>query len=251
MRSDRASDYQDVPRPLAVMPKLYAAGSATGPHSHPQAQLLYAASGVMVASTERGTWVVPPGHALWIPPGIVHDVTMCGPVSMSSAYITASHRSAPWAACRVLRVSRLLAATLAALAEEPVLYEESGRGGLLAALVLDEIGRAAETPLVLPMPREPRLRRVCREIAADPGSARDLDEWAGEAGASRRTLTRRFRAETGLSFGEWRTRARVARALALTADGVSPREVATSVGYANPQVLRSVMRRALREGVAG
>ncbi|WP_245291097.1 AraC family ligand binding domain-containing protein [Methylobacterium aquaticum] len=95
MRSDRAADYQDVPRPLAVMPKLYAAGSATGSHSHPRAQLLHAASGVMVASTERGTWVVPPGHALWIPPGIVHDVTMCGPVSMASAYVAASPASVP------------------------------------------------------------------------------------------------------------------------------------------------------------
>ncbi len=151
----------------------------------------------------------------------------------------------------MLRVSRLLAATLAALAEEPMLYDEGGRGGLLAALVLDEIGGAPETPLVLPMPRESRLRRVCQEIAADPGCARDLDAWASEAGASRRTLTRRFRVETGLSFGVWRTRARVARALALTADGAPFRDVAASVGYANPQVLRAVVRRALDEGVSG
>nr|WP_244424654.1 helix-turn-helix domain-containing protein [Methylobacterium nodulans] len=231
------------------MPKTYAAGSATGIHSHPRAQLLYATAGLMVATTERGTWLVPSGHALWIPPGILHDVRMCGPVAMSSAYIAiAGEPSSP--ACRVLRVSRLLEAALAALAEEPVLYDEHGRGGLLAALVLDEIQRAPETPLALPMPQDPRLRRVCEEIIADPGSSRDLDAWARIAGASRRTLTRRFRFETGLSFGEWRTRARVARALALAAEGAAPREIAASVGYAHPQVLRIVMHRTLGFGDA-
>ncbi|MBY0295558.1 MAG: helix-turn-helix transcriptional regulator, partial [Methylobacterium sp.] len=208
MRSERAADYQDVPRPLAVMPKTYPAGSTTGLHSHPRAQLLYATAGLMVAGTALGTWVVPSGHALWIPPGVLHDVTMCGPVAMSSAYIAVDGTAAAQTPCRVLRVSRLLAAALAAIAEEPVLYDEAGRGGLLAALVLDEIMRAPETPLALPMPQDPRLRRVCAQIVADPRAPGDLDAWAGLAGASRRTLTRRFRAETGLSFGAWRTRAR-------------------------------------------
>ncbi|WP_407525242.1 AraC family transcriptional regulator [Methylobacterium oryzisoli] len=245
MRSDCSADYQDVPRPLAVMPKTYPAGATTGPHSHPRAQLLYATAGLMVASTGLGTWVVPSGHALWIPPNLLHDVTMCGPVAMSSAYIAVEGTAAAEMACRVLRVSRLLAAALAAIAEEPVLYDEAGRGGLLAALVLDEIRRAPETPLTLPMPQDPRLRRVCAEIVADPCTSRDLDAWAGLAGASRRTLTRRFRAETGLSFGTWRARARVARALALGAEGTAPHAVAAAVGYANPQVLRTVMRRTL------
>ncbi|GJD99640.1 helix-turn-helix domain-containing protein [Methylobacterium isbiliense] len=245
MRSERAADYQDVPRRLAVMPKTYPAGSTTGLHSHPRAQLLYATAGLMVAGTALGTWVVPSGHALWIPPGVLHDVTMCGPVAMSSAYIAVDGTEAAQTPCRVLRVSRLLAAALAAIAEEPVLYDEAGRGGLLAALVLDEIMRAPETPLALPMPQDPRLRRVCAQIVADPRAPGDLDAWAGLAGASRRTLTRRFRAETGLSFGAWRTRARMARALALAAEGTAPRAVAAAVGYANPQVLHGVMRRTL------
>jgi AraC-like DNA-binding protein len=246
MRSRSAADYQEVPRPVAVMPKAYAAGDSTGRHSHPRAQLLYATAGLMVAGTARGTWVVPSGHALWIPPGLEHDVTMCGPVTMASAYI-APAAAPPAASCRVLRVSALLEAALAALAAEPVLYDESGRGGLLAALVLDEIRRAPDAPLTLPLPQDPRLRRVCDAVVADPGAARDLDAWAEAAGASRRTLTRRFRAETGLSFGAWRTRARAVRALALAAEGAPPHAVAASVGYATPQALRTAVRRALAQ----
>ena len=62
MRSTRADDYQDVPRPVAVMAKDFPAGATTGRHSHPRAQLLYATTRLMGATAEGGTWAVPAGH---------------------------------------------------------------------------------------------------------------------------------------------------------------------------------------------
>lgn len=199
MRSIRAEDYQDVPRRVAVMPKTYAAGSRTGRHFHPRAQLLYATVGLMMATAEDGTWVVPEGHALWIPPRLPHAVVMHGTVSMCSAYLAAEAVSGFPARAQVIEVSPLLAAALAALTGEPVLYDEDGRGGHLAALVLDEIERAPETRLTLPLPNDPRLRRVCIALIDSPSATFDLDAWAEHAGVSRRTLTRGFRDETGLS----------------------------------------------------
>ena len=248
MRSTDAADYQDIPRAVAVMPKHFAAASRTGQHHHPRAQLLYATAGLMMASAEDGTWVVPVGHALWIPPCLPHAVTMHGAVAMCSAYLAAEAVAGFSTRCRVVAVSSLLAAALAALAEEPVLY--AGRGEHLAALILDEIGRAPETPLTLPLPRDARLRRVCLGLIEDPASVDDLDAWAGRAGASRRTLTRGFREQTGLSFGDWRARARVIRALALTAEGRAPRAVADAVGYRSPQALRVTVERVLGPQVA-
>lgn len=249
-RSTESADYQDVPRAVAVMPKQFSAASRTGRHSHPRAQLLYATSGLMMASAEDGNWVVPQGHALWIPPGLAHGVAMHGAVAMCSAYIAAAAVASVADHCRVIAVSGLLAAALTALAEEPVLYDEAGRAGHLAALILDEIGRAPETPLALPLPRDARLRRVCLGLIEDPAAEADLDAWAARAGASRRTLTRGFRAETGLSFGDWRARARVIRALALAADGRTPRMVAAAVGYRSPQALRTRVGRVLGAGAA-
>jgi hypothetical protein len=153
MRSLQADDYQDVPRPVAVMAKDFASGSTTGRHSHLRAQLLYATAGLMVATTENGTWVVPAGHALLIPPGVVHDVAMHGAVAMRTAYLTVTALAGPLSVCRVLRVSALLDAALVALSDEPVLYDPAGRGGHLAALVLDELTRAPDTPFALPLPR--------------------------------------------------------------------------------------------------
>ncbi|MCJ2010011.1 helix-turn-helix transcriptional regulator [Methylobacterium sp. E-041] len=243
-RSTDAADYQDVPRSVAVMPKAFAAASRTDRHFHPRAQLLYATAGLMMASADDGTWVVPEGHALLIPPRLPHAVAMHGAVAMCSAYLDPRAFAVP-DRCRVIAVSPLLVAALAALAEEPVLYDEAGRGGHLAALVLDEIGRAPETPLALPLPRDARLRRVCLGLIEDPGSADDLDAWATRAGASRRTLTRGFRQETGLSFGDWRARARVIRALALAADGRPAGHVAAAVGYRSRHALRATVGRVL------
>ena len=41
----------------------------------------------MIAQTDAGTWAVPTGHALLLPPGLMHDITMHGAVRMLTAYI--------------------------------------------------------------------------------------------------------------------------------------------------------------------
>lgn len=243
MRSTLASDYQDVPRPVAVMRKDFAAGVATGRHSHPRAQLLYAASGLMMATTAGGAWAVPQGHALLIPPCLEHDVAMHGPVAMLTAYLSPEALPELGGSCRVTKVSRLLHEALAALALLPVLYDAEGRGGCLAALIADEIRLGPETPFALPLPADERLARVCRALIATPADDRGVDGWADFSGMSRRSFTRGFRGGTGLSFGEWRRRLRLVAALTRQAEGAPPRRVAAYVGYRDPRALAAMMRR--------
>lgn len=246
MRSIDPDDYQDVPRAVAVLARNYEAGTSTGSHSHPRTQLLYATSGLMLATTRDGSWAVPAGHALLIPPQLVHDVTMHGQVSMLTAYLSVSAFAAP-SQCRVLPISPLLDVLLMALAGEPVLYDENGRGGHLAALVLDEIRRAPATPFVLPLPEEPRLRRLCRELIENPGLRYDLDIWADRIGVSRRTLTRHFRLETGLSFGEWRRRVRMVDTMVRKAHGEGLHRIAPELGYSSVRAFQAMIRRTATE----
>ena len=181
----------------------------------------------------------------------MHDVAMHGAVAMRTAYLAPEALATAPPACRVLRVSALLDAALVALADEPILYDLAGRGGHLAALVLDEIGRAPDTPLAPPLPRDPRLRRLCRALIDDPGLDGGIDAWAEEVGVSRRTLTRRFREEAGLSFGAWRRRVRLLEALTRQARGVALHEVTTAVGYGSPRAFRAMMRRTLGPSMRG
>ena len=244
MRSTSAADYQDLPRALVVLAKDFPAGATTSRHSHPRAQLLYATRGLMVATTAHGTWVVPLGHALLIPPHLQHEVTMHGAVAMRTAYLAADAGPITGDACRVIEVSRLLDAALLALAAEPALYEIAGRGTHLAALILDEIARAPAAPFTLPLPADSRLRKLCRALIDAPGLPHDIDGWADRIGMSRRTLTRHFRAETGLSFGEWRRRLRLLHTLKRQAEGDALHRLAAAVGYRSPQALRAMIRRA-------
>jgi len=52
-------------------------------------------------------------------------------------------------------------------------------------------------------------------------------------GMSRRTFTRAFRAETGLSFGEWQFNACLALALDWLAAGMTMHDVAHRLGYSS------------------
>lgn len=244
-RSTNSADYQYVDRPVAALAKELANRDFVKEHSHPRGQLLHAVAGVMAARTAEGAWIVPPGHALWVPPGVLHAVEMHGAVSMRTVYIRRKEAMTLSQKCRVIAVSPLLREAILALLEEPVLYDERGRGHHLAALIVDEIGRAATAAFGLPLPRDPRLVRICEALIADPALAHDIDTWAGKVGVSRRTLTRHFRLQTGLSFGAWRRRLRSLSARTRAESGESVQRIAHRVGYRSPSALTAMIRREM------
>jgi AraC-like DNA-binding protein len=225
------------------MAKEFASGESTSVHSHPRGQLLYAVKGIMVARTGDGAWIVPPRHAFWIPPETVHATEMRAAVAMRTVYIRAAEANAISTCCKVISVSPLLREAILALLEEPVLYCENGRGGALAQLIVGEIANAAAAECELPLPGDKRLAGICGALIENPSLAFDIDSWAGRAGLSRRTLTRKFREETGLSFGVWRRRLRALSAAALISEGAKPDAAARKAGYRSASALIAMMRR--------
>jgi AraC-like DNA-binding protein len=237
--------YPEVGRPVVAVAKEFPSGAMADEHSHARAQIIFAVEGLMVARTTRGTWVVPPGYALWVPAGIDHGVAMHGDVSMRTAYVAAEECSGLPADCRVIEVTPLLEASLTALCAEAPDYDEAGRGAHLAALILDEIARAPATLFALPVPLDKRLERLARQLIAEPGSPFDIDQWADRIGASRRTLTRLFRSQTGLSFGAWRRRLRLLTAAMRVAEGNPMVQAAAHVGYRDVAAFRAMAKREL------
>ena len=235
----------DSPRTVAVQARTLEPGHRIPFHIHRRAQLLHAVTGIMRVETEQAAWIVPPVRALWLPPEWPHSVAMRSHVEIRTVYVTP-------AACAELpqepilvEISGLLRELILALLEEPVAYDEGGRGGIVAKLILTELTRLPERPLKVPLPRDERALRVARALLADCRIDHDLDRWAEAAGASRRTLARLFRSETGLSFAEWRARLRAIDGLARLAEGASVAETATSVGYASPSAFTAMLRRTL------
>jgi AraC-like DNA-binding protein len=235
----------DAPRQVAVMARTYDIGLSIPLHIHRRGQLLHAVSGIMRVETAEAVWIVPPARALWLPPQWPHSVTMRSRVDMRTVYIDeAKCRSLPRQPA-LAEISGLLRELILALLDEPVDYDESGRGGVVARLILTELARLQERRLEVPMPRDPRALRVARALLDNSSIDFGLDRWADQAGASRRTLARIFRSETGLGFAEWRARLRAIDGLARLSDGASVADTAESVGYASPSAFSAMIRRTL------
>ena len=245
LRVKTLGDFDDAPRPVAAVARAYAEGTATPLHRHRRGQLLHAASGIMRIETEKAAWLVPPARALWMPPGTPHKVTMRSHVTMRTLYIDAGVAGGLPAVPTFIEVSGLLRELIRAALEEPAAYDEAGRGGLIARLILNELAGLQDRAFGVPMPRDPRALRVASFLLDHPETEHDLDTWAERAGASRRTLARLFRSETGLSFGEWRARLRAVEGLARLSSGVQVTQAAASVGYGSASAFTAMVRRTL------
>jgi AraC-like DNA-binding protein len=233
-----------VDRPLVGFTRDYADGESVPRHSHERVQLLYATRGIMRITTDAAGFVVPPGRALWLPGSVPHVTAMQGPVAMRALFLRADAAKAGPAGVTVLAVSPLLRELILAACSEPLEWDEAGRGGHLAALILDEIAHAPALPLGVPAPRDVRLLRLAAALRADPARDAGMESWAAECGASARTLTRLFRRETGMSFGRWRQMLRLSEAAALLAQGVTPARAAAAVGYASAPAFGAAFRAA-------
>lgn len=235
----------DAPRKVAALAQALKAGHSIPLHMHRRAQVLYAVAGIMRVETAEAVWILPPARALWLPSRWPHAVAMRSAVEMRTIYVDP-------AACAnlpqhpvLVEISGLLRELILTLLEEPAAYDENGRGGLTASLILSELARLRERRLDVPMPRDPRALRVARALLDNSSIDYDLDRWATEAGASRRTLARIFRGETGLGFAEWRARLRAIDGLARLSDGASVAETAKAVGYASPSAFSAMIHRLL------
>jgi AraC-like DNA-binding protein len=70
-----------------------------------------------------------------------------------------------------------------------------------------------------------------------------IDHWAQVAAMSRRSFTEHFRKETGLSFGDWRTRVKLHAALRFLSEGKkSITEIGGDLGYQNTSSFIEVFR---------
>jgi AraC-like DNA-binding protein len=233
---------ESAPRPLVGYAADYPAGLETGLHAHPRAQLLYAISGVMRIATPEAAYLVPPSTALFLPADVQHTVRMDGPVCMRELFLRNDAVARVGEAVRVITVSPLLREVILAACAEPLQWDTRGRGKHLTELALDEIARASDLPLRLPMPQDRRLQRVVAAVLSAPQSDRSLEDLAAAAGASSRTLARLFRTETGLSFRQWRQQARMAEAVKALTRGTSLAKAAATAGYASVPAFGATFR---------
>jgi AraC-like DNA-binding protein len=95
------------------------------------------------------------------------------------------------------------------------------------------------------MPVDKRLRQLCDAVIDNPARHATLDGWAGEAGASVRTVARLFRQELGTTFAEWRQQVLLAKALSMAARKRPMSHIASELGYASASAFSAMVRRSV------
>jgi len=244
-KSERRSDYQRTARPVVAMARKLQQGESTTPHRHRRAQLIYAASGVLSVETPDGVWVVPPERAVWIPAMMRHGLRAASQAELHNVYVEPALTQHLPARCAVVAVKPLLHALIGEAVTLPATHALDSRHARVMALLLECIEVKPIAALTLPMPQDARALRLALQVRAQPSISRGLAQQADQTGASRRTLERLFREQTGMPFGRWRQQALLMRALELLATGMPVAHVASTLGYTEVAAFSSMFQKAL------
>jgi AraC-like DNA-binding protein len=234
----------DGPQPVVALANRYADGHVIAPHRHRRGQLLHGFSGVVMVGTSQGAWVMPPQRGLWIPPGIVHEVHMLGAVEVRSLYLEPPADGMPQH-CQVIGMSAFMQTLIAEALRLPAEYEPGGRADALMTLIQHELRLLPALPLSLPFPAHDGLTQRCRRFVLHPTPHETIDDWCVALGMSRRSFTRLFLREVGMSFVAWRQQACLVAALPRLAAGDAITTIALDLGYNNPAAFTAMFKRVL------
>ena len=233
-RHIRAEQIERVRRPVVAVGNDYPAGHLHPAHRHGRSQLLFAEQGTMLVETAHGAWMVPPHQGIWIPSGVTHSIAMLSRVATRSVYLDRKTARGMAQHCQVIGISPLLKHLLIEAVDLPSEYDRRSRAGKLMSLLIDEVRAAPVLPLSLPLPTDARLAARCRRFIEQPSAQDTIDHWSRELAVSRRTFTRLFKRETGLTFSAWQRRACLLSALPRLLEGERVTTIAFDLGYSSP-----------------
>lgn len=205
-------------------------------------QILYAKAGLFTARAANEYWTVPPHRALCINDGTTIVASTTRPTVMRCLYLRTELEALRFEN-RVVSTDPLMRHLLLHVVDEcPLLLDDEGEQALIR-VVIDQLEQAPTAPLHLPYPTDERCRGLAEAIVADP--LLTLIDAIAALPASRRTLERLFRAETGMTLGGWQRRSRVLASLELLSADRPMTDVATACGYATSSSFIAAFRSEL------
>ncbi|WEM44472.1 helix-turn-helix transcriptional regulator (plasmid) [Photobacterium sp. DA100] len=243
--------YRPVPSLSALPRPVYArvenwqqSGSQTHWHSHDWGQWSYAVEGMLIVHTQQGQYVAPPQFAIWIPEGIEHKVISNGAAQMRSLYIeTSSLAEIEWRSPRVCSITPLVRELTLQFCTLPANYDCGGADGRLAQVLIDQIACLPPASTQLTMPSDKRLTTLSEHLQQHPEEPRDIEQLGELVGLSGRSVSRLFKQQTGLTFQQWRQRARLLEALNKLESGHAVTRVALECGYDSVSAFVSIFKK--------
>jgi AraC-like DNA-binding protein len=211
------------------------------PHRHELHELVWVRGGTMTVRLEHRILTVPDGFGVWIPAGTEHAGRTTARTALCDALFDPERSPVPITVPVLVEVTPVLAALLTRLSRSDL---EPAARLRAEAVVFDVIAPSSEQYSVT-VPQGERLAPLVAALLDDPTDRRTLADWAEHLGVGERTLSRVLRAQTGLSFLQWRQALRAHRALALLAEGRSVQDVSELMGHTHPSTFIAAFKRVM------
>ncbi len=212
-------------------------------HSHDMDQLQYAFEGSIEVEDARARYLLPRSLAAWIPAGVAHRTSLhrvrSGSILFETDQVDAGHDHV-----RIVEVSPLMREMLIGAMRWPIDQPQDATGrayfAALAALCREWI--ATETPLSVPTTSHAGLAAAMAFTRAHLQGGH-IGAAARAGGMSERTLRRRCRSELGMSWEQYRRRARILAAASLLNDTRLPvGAIAAEVGFESQSAFAKAFR---------
>jgi len=214
------------------------------PHAHRKGQLIISLRGAVSCEVKDALWLVPPGHAVWVPGETPHSCRVTKNADTCFLFIEPGAAAMPEICC-TLAIASLVRELVLYLAEQGLAYSPDSKTARLAAVLLEQISDKPVEALHLPVSDHPKIRNMAEALFNDPDDRRTLKQWAAHLVTSERSLARLIKEATGMSFGHWRQQLHLMIALSHLAEGQSVQRVAGTLGYDSVSAFITMFRKAL------
>lgn len=200
-------------------------------YQHPKTQWLFVKEGVLALVTLSGRHIVPAGHGILVPANIKHELIAKTNVDLIALYFSESNIEDWLCEPRVIKGSDFFNAMMQEALTLPKSEHMLPRHISLLALIESYLEHLPLLDTYLPYPQHEKLQVIVEKILKHPALKSDLVSWGKFVGLSARTITRRFKQETGLTYSQWRKRLNVQVAIKHLAQGDDIADIAKLLGY--------------------
>ncbi|MFM5459000.1 helix-turn-helix transcriptional regulator [Aeromonas veronii] len=233
------------PNPLFFSYQQMLADSATVLHSHPWGQLNMISLGIMEIELGDQRLVAPADYLIWVPADIDHTSYNEQTLHYTSIYVSHELAAKLPPEPRLLLLTPLIRALLSDFCERRVGHMTDEWDQRQAELLVERLARTRCQESYLPMSQDKLLAPMLAALHSDPADPRTLAQWAGQLHTTERTLARRCLRELGMSFGQWRARLRLLKALAWLKGDMPIQEISWRLGYGSTSAFIAMFNREL------
>jgi AraC-like DNA-binding protein len=213
-------------------------------HAHARGQIAYCPDAVIQVTAGRWLHVLGPAEAVWLPGGLPHRISATTPRSALNLYLRPGVAPGLGDGPVVLALGALERELVRTTAQASSSDRGTPAFERLVDVLFDRLRPAPSTAALARAPADPLLAVMHEHWLLAEADDLDLAAWAERLALSTRTLQRRIRAATGLSFRLWRQQVRLLRAAEALLVGKPVKAAAMDAGYASTSAFVAAFREA-------